>query len=98
MSRNLVRPFFPVPPSDYQQQYFAEVVRSFSNYIQQMQNPGEGRNTFIVLTDLQTDDVGLETGALFQQDGTVKITLANKPHARGSAATGYVGSVTVSTT
>ena len=97
MSRNLARPFFPVPPLDYQQQYFAEVVRSFSNYIEQSQNPGEGRNTFIVLTNLQTDDSGLETGALFQQDGIVKITLANKPHARGSAATGYVGSVTVST-
>jgi len=97
MSRNLVRPFFPVPPAQYQRDYFAEVVRSFSSYLEQMQNPGEGRNTFIVLTNLQTDDSGLETGALFQQDGVVKITLANKPHARGSAATGYVGSVTVST-
>ena len=97
MSRNLARPFFPLPPNNYQQQYFAEVVRSFSNYLEQMQNPGEGRNTFIVLTNLQTDDSGLETGALFQQDGIVKITLTNKPHARGSAATGQVGSVTVST-
>jgi len=97
MSRNLVRPFFPVPPAQYQRDYFAEVVRSFSSYLEQMQNPGEGRNTFIVLTNLQTDDSGLETGALFQQDGVVKITLANTPHARGSAATGFVGSVTVST-
>jgi len=97
MSRNLVRPFFPLPPTEYQQQYFSEVVRSFSTYLEQMQNPGEGRNTFIVLTNLQTDDSGLETGALFQQDGMVKITLESKPHARGSAATGYVGSVTVST-
>ena len=97
MSRNLVRPFFPLPPNTYQQQYFAEVVRSFSNYIEQSQNPGEGRNTFIVLTNLQTDDSGLETGALFQQDGFVKITLINKPHVRGSSATGQVGTVTVST-
>ncbi len=97
MSRNLVLPFFPVAPQQYEQPYFAEVVRAFSVYLEQMQNPGEGRNTFMVLTNLQTDDSGLETGALFQQDGFVKITLSNKPHVRGSAGTGGVGSVTVTT-
>jgi hypothetical protein len=97
MSRNLVLPFFPVAPQQYDQQYFAEVVRAFSVYLEQMQNPGEGRNTFMVLTNLQTDDSGLETGALFQQDGFVKITLINTPHVRGSAGTGAVGSVTVTT-
>jgi hypothetical protein len=51
----------------------------------------------MVLTNLQTDDVALETGALFQQDGFVKITLANTPHVRGSSAAGQVGTVTVST-
>jgi hypothetical protein len=97
MSRNLVLPFFPVAPQQYEQQYFAEVVRAFSVYLEQMQNPGEGRNTFMVLTNLQTDDSGLETGALFQQDGFVKITLINTPHVRGSAGTGAVGTVTVTT-
>ena len=97
MSRNLVLPFFPVAPSEYNQQYLEEVVRSFAVYLQQMQNPGEGRNTQLVLTNLQTDDSGLETGALFQQDGFVKITLINTPHVRGSAGTGAVGSVTVTT-
>jgi hypothetical protein len=98
MSRNLVRPFFPVAPKEYDSRYFDEIVRSFSVYLQQQQNPGEGRNTFIVLTALQTDDVGLETGALFQQGGFVKIALANTPHVRGSSALGSVGSVTVVTT
>ncbi len=97
MSRNLVLPFFPVAPQQYEQPYFAEVVRAFSVYLEQMQNPGEGRNTQLVLTNLQTDDSGLETGALFQQDGFVKITLINTPHVRGSAGTGAVGSVTVTT-
>ena len=97
MSRNLVLPFFPVAPQQYEQPYFAEVVRAFSVYLEQMQNPGEGRNTQLVLTNLQTDDSGLETGALFQQDGFVKITLINTPHVRGSAGTCAVGSVTVTT-
>lgn len=98
MSRNLVRPFFPVPPPDYQQNYFAELVRGFSVFLEQSQNPGEGRNTFIVLTNLQTTDFGLETGALFQQGGFVKITLPNTPHVSGTSAASGVGSVTVTVT
>ena len=98
MSRNLVLPFFPVAPQQYNQAYFAELVRAFSIYLEQIQNPGEGRNTQLVLTDLQTDDSGLENGALFQQDGFVKIALINLPHVRGSGATGAVGTVTVTIT
>ena len=98
MSRRLSRPYFPIPPEQYQQRYFTEVIRAFSVFLEQVQNPGDVRATDLTLTDLQTDESGLETGALFQQDGFVKITLINTPHARGSAGTGAVGAVTVSTT
>lgn len=98
MSRNLVRPFFPEPPREYSNRYFSELVRSFSTYLINMQNPGEGRNTFGVFTNLQTDDSGLETGAIFNHGGYVKITQENTPHVRGSAGIGSVGSVTVITT
>lgn len=98
MSRNLILPFFAVPPTQYDQQYFANLTRSFAVYMEQQQNPGEERATRLTLTDLQTDDSGLETGALFQQDGFVKVTLSNTPHVRGSTGTGGVGTVTVSTT
>lgn len=73
MSRNLTLPFFSIPPAEYQQQYFAELVRSFSIYLQQQQNPGEGRNTRLVLTDLPTSPDGLEPGTLYQDGGFVKI-------------------------
>lgn len=95
MSRRLTRPFFPVPPPQYMQNYFAELVRSFSVYLEQMQNPGDLRATTLTLTDLQTDDSGLETGALFQSGGFVKITLSNSPNLRGSVGAGQVGQVTV---
>ena len=97
MSRNLILPFFAVPPAEYDQQYFANLTRSFAVYMEQQQNPGEERATRLTLTNLQTDDSGLETGALFQQDGFVKITLGNSPHVRGSTGTGGVGTVTVTT-
>ena len=98
MSRNLPLPFLPVPPREYQQSYLAEIVRAISIYMQNERNPGEGRNTALVLTNLQSNDQGLETGALFQQGGFVKITQANTPHVAGLAATTSVGSVTVTTT
>ena len=90
MSRRLTRPFFPVPPPQYVQNYFAELVRSFSVYLDQMQNPGDIRATTLTLTDLQSDNVGLEVGALFELNGFVK-----SPSLRGSLATGQVGQVTV---
>ena len=97
MSRNLIKPFFPRPSADYDQQYMASLVQSFALYLEQMQNPGEGRNTFSVFTNLQTDDSGLEPGAIFNHDGYVRVPLTQSPHVRGSQATGSVGTVTVST-
>jgi len=55
------------------------------------------------LTNLQTDDQGLEPGSLYQganSDGLmgyVKITLADISALRGNVSTGLVGSVTVTT-
>ena len=101
MSRNLILPFFPVPPEQYDQQYMEEIVRSFSTYLTQMQNPGEGRHTELVLTNLQTHDQGLEVGALFiDKDvsgvlNNIKIVVADASNIRGNSATGSVGSVTV---
>ena len=101
MSRNLILPFFPVPPEQYDQQYMEEIVRSFSTYLTQMQNPGEGRHTELVLTNLQTHDQGLEVGALFiDKDvsgvlNNIKIVVADASNVRGNSATGLVGSVTV---
>ena len=95
MSRRLQRPFFPVPPPEYIQTYFAELVRSFSVYLDQMQNPGDIRGTQLTLTELQSDDSGLETGALFEHNGFVKITKLNTASIRGSGGTGQIGEVTV---
>lgn len=96
MSRNLPLPFLPVPPSEYRQGYFSEVVRAISVYMENERNPGEGRHTRLVLTDLPSNDQGLELGALFEQDGFVKVTKANTPHVGGLTSSGFVGTVTVS--
>jgi hypothetical protein len=98
MSRSLTRSYFAVPPKEYDQIYFSQLVQSFSLLLAQIQNPGDSRVTTLTITNLQSTDQGLETGALFEHDGFVKITKANTPHVGGLLATGAVGSVTVSTT
>jgi len=98
MSRRLPRPYFPIPPEQYQRAYFSEVIRAFSVFLEQIQNPGDVRATEITVTNLPTDDSGLETGTLFQHDGYVRVPLAHAAYIRGSQGTGSVGSVTVSTT
>ena len=39
-TREATAPYFPSAPPEYDQRYFSEVVRSFSVYLQQVQNPG----------------------------------------------------------
>ena len=73
MSRHLVPPTFALPPDEYDPQYFNDMVRSLSQLVTQLQNPGELRATKITLTDLPTSDTGLEVGALFNDNGTIKV-------------------------
>jgi len=95
MSRNIPGPLFPVPPKDYDQRYMAELTRVFALYQQQVQNPGQGRNTTTVFTNLQSNDQGLEPGTVFR-DGNyfLKITVENVANVGGLAATGGVGQIT----
>jgi|TARA_R100000152_G_C6595365_1_gene54370 hypothetical protein len=73
MSRQLVPPTFSLPPNEYNVEYFNEMVRSLSQLVTQLQNPGELRGTKITLTQLPTSSEGLESGSLFNDNGTVKI-------------------------
>ena len=94
-TRKLTQPDFPIPPSTYDSRYMAEIVRSFSTFLKQSINPGEGRATNFTRTTLANNDSGLETGALFAQNGFVKITLLNVASPAGLSGTATLGSVTV---
>ena len=66
-------PSLPEPPEVITRQYVEDLVRSLEIFISQERNPGELRATKITLTDLPTSSSGLETGALFNDSGTIKI-------------------------
>lgn len=72
-SNQIAPPRLPEPPREYTQQYMADLVRSLQTFIEQERNPGELRGTKITLTDLPTSATGLETGALYNDSGTVKV-------------------------
>ena len=50
MSRGLVLPYFPGAPAEYDQRYQAEIMRAFSVFLQQVNNPGPWRATELTLT------------------------------------------------
>lgn len=50
-SLNSPVPYFPIPPRQYDQQYFSEVIRSFTVFAQQTTNPGPIRATELTLTE-----------------------------------------------
>ena len=97
MYRKLVLPFLPVSLQQYDPTFMSEVIRSFSVFLDQYQNPGDARNTTITLTNLQTDDSGLAAGEVFDHGGVLRVPLDYSPFVRGSEGTGAVGEVTVTT-
>ena len=74
MSRNLVRPYFPVPPQDYTQGYMSEVLRSFSVFLEQNQNLGAlfEHNGYVKITKSNVPHVGSVSGT--GGVGTVTVT------------------------
>ena len=97
MDRRLSLPVFGRSPDTYNPQYMDDVVRMLNILTTLIRNPGEGRQTTMVLTDLPTTDYSLEPGSLFQVDGAVRISLQDKPYVLGLSATGAVGTVSVTT-
>tara|TARA_R100000773_G_scaffold42366_1_gene39547 strand:- start:651 stop:947 length:297 start_codon:yes stop_codon:yes gene_type:complete len=95
-SRDIASPRLPLPVGDVDQAYIVDLVRALDLFIQQSDNPGEGRNTKLVFTAMPTSDVGLEVGTLYRFGNDVKISLLNIAGVDGLTATATLGSVTVS--
>ena len=78
-------PFFPVPPTEYSQQYLAEVTRAFSVFAAQITNPAIAKPVLIEIptSSLSGDEVGTvyETNTILRlksstaADNTVGIPL-----------------------
>lgn len=97
MDRRLIFPQFEIAPADYRKKYFDNMVNMLNVLMNTLRSPGEGRQSTLVLTNLSNNDVGLEPGSLFEVDGVVYISVLYKSFVSGVAATGAVGTVSVTT-
>jgi len=93
---SVVPPRLPQPNGQLSLEYMYDLVSVLDVFIQQQNNPGEGRNTKIVFTALPTSDVGLEAGTLYRIGNDVKVSLLNIAGVDGVSATISLSSVTVS--
>jgi hypothetical protein len=97
MDRRLIFPRFENPPPDYNKKYFDNMANMLNVLMNALRSPGVGRQTTMTLTDLPTNDSGLEPGALFQVNGQVRISVRNLAYADGLSAHVSAGSVSVTT-
>jgi hypothetical protein len=78
-SRNLARPIFPLAPDEYSREYMDRLVQSFAVYLDQYQNPGEGRSTKTVMTAVPTTPVDLEDGTVWVDSTVLRIGAGGTP-------------------
>jgi hypothetical protein len=95
MDYRTVFPTFPRPPREYDQRYFDDLTRALDALVVAIRNPGEGRQTTVVFTNLQDSDYGLEPGTVFEVSGVLHVSLLYASYPRGVSGTGRVGTVTV---
>jgi len=93
MSTKIVRTILPVAPNIHEQNYVNQLARNLDRVIDEQRNP------ILNIQNMPGDGVAntLETGDLYQSDGTVKIVRENEVFSGSFSATASVGTVTVST-
>ena len=97
MTEALSRPVFPLAPEEYQRVYFDDLVSPLSSFVDQQINPGAVRGTTLVLTNLPTNGNKLETGGVYNDQGTLKVALSNVGYAPTLLMSASIGTVTVTT-
>lgn len=67
-------PYFPVPPSQYSQQYMSEIVRAFSVFANQITNPAIAKPVLIEIpTSAQSGD---SVGTVYESNTILRIKSA----------------------
>lgn len=97
VDRSTILPVFPRSPNIVTKGYMDDIVRSLNQLMLILKNPGAGRNTTLVLTDLPISPLGLETGSLYREGSVIRIVLDFEAKPFGVSASGSVGTVSVTT-
>ena len=68
-------PSLPLPPKEYSEQYFNQLVRSLNAYFRQAGSTTPIVVDSITLNDLPTSSAGLPVGSVWNDAGTLKIVI-----------------------
>ena len=90
-------PVFSSAPEEYSREYMDDIIRMLSFFVSQVNSPGNVRGTDMVLTNLPTSGYLLETGSVYNDDGTLKIVLNNVGYAGAVSGSFNIGTITVTT-
>ena len=66
-------PILPLPPREYSDQYMMDFVRVLNLYFNRASSPDVFTSGQLVLSDLPTSSVGLRSGTVWNDGGTLKI-------------------------
>lgn len=58
----------PLPPREYNQQYFNELIRIFNTYFRAIQNPGDSVVNTLRILSLPTDPTNLPAGSVWYDE------------------------------
>jgi hypothetical protein len=72
-NNNVPNSVLPLPPLEYDTQYFNSLVRQLNYIIQQQANPGQMRGATLTLTNLPTSAAGLPSGSIWNNAGILNI-------------------------
>lgn len=73
MRDDIRSPNLGIPPREYDQRYFNNMVRNLEIFMGQVVQSGAVRMATVNISDLPTSDAGLRVGDLYNDTGTVKI-------------------------
>ena len=73
--KSFAPPSLPLPPIEYSEQYFNQLVRSLNTYFRQLGSTTPIVVDSITLNNLPTSAVGLPVGSVWNDAGTLKIVI-----------------------
>jgi hypothetical protein len=73
MTLPVTPPVLQSPPEEYDREYMKHMISQLEIYIKRLNAAGKIQATTINLSQLPTSSVGLKTGDLWNDSGTVKI-------------------------
>lgn len=73
--KSFAPPNLPLPPTEYSEQYFNQLVRSLNAYFRQVGSTTPIVVDSITLNSLPTSAVGLPVGSVWNDAGTLKIVI-----------------------